>query len=90
MYRILHGFPDITAVPPALQTLVMSALAKDPERRPTAHELLDLLTDPAAGEDRPAQAVLPTPGRPLSPTPQPVLSAPVLGAPIAKCSGPTH
>ena len=58
VYRILHGSPDVTAVPPALQTMVMAALAKDPQRRPTAHELLDLLTDPAAREDHPAQTVL--------------------------------
>ena len=28
VYRILHGSPDIDAVPPGLQALVMSALAK--------------------------------------------------------------
>ncbi len=90
LYRILHGSPDIAAVPPALQMLVMSALAKDPERRPTAHELLDLLTDPAVGEDRPAQAVLFTLAAHSAPRPPARAQRPVLGAPIAKCSGPTH
>ena len=41
VYRILHGSPDVAAVPPTLQPLVMAALAKDPQLRPTAHELLD-------------------------------------------------
>jgi len=88
VYRILHGSPDVTAVPPALQTMVMAALAKDPQRRPTAHELLDLLTDPAAREDHPAQTVLAytwpsTHPRVSQPhVGQPVLSAPVPSAPI--------
>ena len=93
VYRILHGSPDIAAVPPGLQALVTSALAKHPERRPTARELLDVLTDPAAREDRPAQAVLaytwpssqPRFGRPSVGRPsvgQPVLSAPVPGASV--------
>ena len=83
VYRILHGSADVAAVPPALQPLVMAALAKDPQRRPTAHELLDLLTDPAARENRPAQAVLAYTWPSTQPhVGQPVLSAPVLGAPI--------
>ena len=82
VYRILHGSPDIAAVPPTLQPLVMAALAKDPQRRPTAHELLDLLTDPVAREDHPAQAVLAYTWPATQPRPgQPVLSAPVVGAP---------
>ena len=92
VYRILHGSPDVAEVPPALQTLVMAALAKDPQQRPTAHELLDMLTDPAAREDRPAQAVLaytwpstkprvgqpapPSPARPLSASPAPASPRP--------------
>ena len=88
VYRILHGSPDVAAVPPALQTLVMAALAKDPQQRPTAHELLDLLTDPAAREDRPAQAGLayswPSTQAHVSQPEvgQPVLSTPVPSAPI--------
>ena len=67
LYRIMHGAPDIAAVPPALQPLVVAALAKDPQRRPTARQLLDQLTDPP-----PARTVLlrpcwPTPGRQPSP-----------------------
>ncbi len=78
VYRILHGSPDIAAVPPALQALVMSALAKDPEQRPTARELLDVLTDPAAREDRPAQVVLAY----TWPSAQPRVGQPVLSAPV--------
>jgi len=82
VYRILHGSPDVGAVPPTLQPLVMAALAKDPQRRPTAHELLDVLIDPAAREDRPAQAVLAYTWPSTQPhVGQPVRSAP-LGAPI--------
>ncbi len=79
VYRILHGSPDIAAVPPTLQPLVMAALAKDPQLRPTAHELLDQLTDPDAREDHPAQAVLAYTWPPT----QPQAGAPALGAPIA-------
>ena len=62
----------------------MAALAKDPQRRPTAHELLGVLTDPAAREDRPAQAVLAYTWPSTQPrVGQPVLGAPVLGAAIA-------
>ena len=61
----------------------MSALAKDPQLRPTAHELLDQLTDPDAREARPARAVLAYTWPSTQPhVGQPVLSAPVLGAPI--------
>src|SRR5271157_29015 len=79
VYRILHGSPDVAAVPPTLQPLVMAALAKDPQRRPTAHELLDVLIDPAARQDRPAQAVLAY----TWPSTQPRVGQPVLGAPRA-------
>ncbi len=83
VYRILHGSPDVAAVPAALQTLVMAALAKDPQLRPTAHELLDLLTDPAAREDRPAQAVLAHTWPSTHPhVSQPHVGQPVLSAPI--------
>ena len=58
LYRILHDAPDTAAVPDMLRPLVMSALAKDPRQRPAAAGLLDLLADPAARHDRPAQAVL--------------------------------
>jgi hypothetical protein len=57
LYRILHGSPDVTAVPATLRPLVMSALSKDPRQRPTAAGLLDLLAGPAIRHDHPAPAV---------------------------------
>ena len=44
MYRIVHAAPDISAVPPDLHPLVEAALAKDPQARPTAAQLLGRLT----------------------------------------------
>jgi len=44
MYRIVHEAPDLTAVPPDLRPLVEAALAKDPQARPTAPQLLAQLT----------------------------------------------
>ncbi|WP_229074459.1 serine/threonine-protein kinase [Actinoplanes sp. DH11] len=50
--RILTQPPDLTGLTGPLADLVALALAKDPEERPTAHELLNLLlaqnTDPHA------------------------------------------
>jgi serine/threonine protein kinase len=43
-YRIVHGTPDIAAVPPALLPLVEAAVSKDPNTRPTAADLLAWLT----------------------------------------------
>ena len=43
MYRIVHEAPDISAVPPGLRPLVEAALAKDPQARPTAAQLLGQL-----------------------------------------------
>lgn len=48
LHRILDGPPDVSAVPPGLMPLVKKAIAEDPERRPTAAELLrELSSDPA-------------------------------------------
>jgi serine/threonine protein kinase len=62
MYRILHAEPDIAAVPSVLRPLVEMALAKDPQRRPAAHELLGWLTSTSVqadgGYDTPTQTVL--------------------------------
>jgi len=43
LYRVMYADPDITAVPTSLKPLVAAALAKDPQSRPAAHELLDRL-----------------------------------------------
>ena len=49
LYRVLHADPDIAAVPQQLRPLVAAALAKDPEQRPTAQQLLDRLTSTSMG-----------------------------------------
>jgi hypothetical protein len=71
MYRILHGQPDIAAVPEALRPVVEAALAKAPQDRPAAHEILDQLTGaravpaPTCGGGAPTQPV-PSPTRPVT------------------------
>ena len=47
LYRIMYGDPDIAMVPDSLLPLVETALAKDPQSRPTAPQLLDRLTSSA-------------------------------------------
>ncbi|GAA3979243.1 hypothetical protein GCM10023085_71990 [Actinomadura viridis] len=39
-YRIVHGDPDLEGIEEPLRTVIAEALAKDPARRPTAHDLL--------------------------------------------------
>ena len=62
LYRIVHGAPDLTAVPPGLRPLVEAALAKEPQARPTAPQLLSQLTQTAAqpsmGYGNPTQTIL--------------------------------
>ncbi len=36
LYKILHGEPDLSGVPPRVAAIVAECLAKDPARRPTA------------------------------------------------------
>src|SRR5689334_14963515 len=67
LWRIMHEAPNLSAVPPTLRPLVEAALAKDPQARPTAPQLLSELTrgaaiptgaHPAAGLDNPTQTIL--------------------------------
>jgi eukaryotic-like serine/threonine-protein kinase len=54
-YRVLHDEPDIAAVPGPLKPLVTAALAKTPEDRPTATQLLaPELTTAEPGPERQA------------------------------------
>jgi len=73
MYRILHAVPDIDAVPDSLRPRVAAALAKEPEERPTADELLAQLTGTTVpadrGGDSPTQTVLLRTWRPASTRP---------------------
>ncbi len=52
LYRIVYGDPDIAAVPDPLRPLVEAALAKDPQSRPTAQQLLDRLTSASRATER--------------------------------------
>ena len=53
LYRVLHADPGISAVPDPLRPLVAASLAKDPDRRPTAQQLLDRLTGISMRSPRP-------------------------------------
>jgi predicted Ser/Thr protein kinase len=57
LQRILNGRPDISAVPPLLVPLVQAALARDPQRRPDAADLLrELSPGPTAPVTAPSPA----------------------------------
>ena len=59
LYRVLNGQPDLSAVPDALRPVVEAALAKNPQDRPAAHEIVDQLAAIPAGESW-SSASLPT------------------------------
>src|SRR5690606_27457010 len=44
LYRVVHQEPDLSMLPPTLRSVVARCLAKRPEQRPSAPELLDELT----------------------------------------------
>jgi serine/threonine protein kinase len=83
LYRILHAEPDLTGVPATLRPQIQAALAKDPQLRPTAPELLSALTHtatrPSAGYDNPTETILAQTWRPPAPlaADQPPDQAPV-------------
>ncbi len=54
MHRILYQEPDVTGVPPSLLPVIEQCLDKDPNRRPSARDLLLRLVDPSA--QRPPEA----------------------------------
>jgi serine/threonine protein kinase len=62
LYRIMYGDADIVSVPDSLLPLVEASLAKDPQSRPTARQLLDRLTSassrPENANDTPTQIIL--------------------------------
>ena len=49
VYRIVHQDPDLSVLPPKLRTVVARCLAKRPEQRPSASELLDELAEGIPG-----------------------------------------
>ncbi|HEX6451651.1 MAG TPA: serine/threonine-protein kinase [Trebonia sp.] len=57
LHRILNESPDVSAVPPQLMPLVSAALAKDPQRRPRAVDLLGELSPGSAAGMTPPTAV---------------------------------
>jgi hypothetical protein len=68
-YRIVHGHPDLDALPGPLRPIIVAALAKDPASRPSATQLAEL----AAGL-RPESLVAAPAGAALAAAP---------GAPVA-------
>ena len=96
MYRIMHAAPDISAAPPGLRPLVEAALAKDPQARPTAPQLLAELTNAqltgaGARYENPTQTVLaqtwhPSATGPMGAAPGPMGAAP---GPTGAAPGPT-
>jgi hypothetical protein len=52
LYRVMHTEPGIAAVPRRLRPVIEAALAKEPQRRPAAHEILGQL---AASRDAPSR-----------------------------------
>ncbi|HEY1004649.1 MAG TPA: serine/threonine-protein kinase [Streptosporangiaceae bacterium] len=99
MYRIMHADPDISAVPPGLRPLVEAALAKDPQARPAAPQLLAELTNtqltrPGARYENPTQTVLaqtwhPSATGPMGAAPGLTGATPGRNAPGPNAPGPT-
>jgi len=64
LYRIMYGDPDIASVPDSLRPLVEASLAKDPQTRPSARQLLYRLTNASSrpendnDNDSPTQVIL--------------------------------
>jgi serine/threonine protein kinase len=56
LYRVMYGDPDIAAVPELLRPMVAAALAKDPQDRPSARQLLDRLTALSPRSERTSEA----------------------------------
>ena len=67
-YRIVHTEPDLDGAPAALRPLLARCLAKEPEERPSAAEVVDALTsgpaDVATHQTESPQAEEPTPPPP--------------------------
>ena len=104
LYRIVYGDPDIAAVPGPLRPLVEAALAKDPQSRPTAQQLLDRLTSASrrtsAITDAPTQVIssqtwqtglystVSSSPRILTTAPEPTAEPPTAESPSPEASAP--
>jgi Protein kinase domain len=87
-YRIVHGQPDLAGMPVPLVPLVLSALARDPARRPAAAELVTAIAglDPASLVPPPATQALPGSLSAISTITdlaRPGAAAPLAGVPVA-------
>ena len=85
MHRIMYEEPDVSGLPPSLRTAVLECLDKDPDRRPSARDLLLRLVDPTAAR---AAAGPQLAGAPAGPADDLVDSVPHTG-PLYPPSGPT-
>ncbi|MFI9503081.1 beta-propeller fold lactonase family protein [Nocardia sp. NPDC052566] len=56
LQRTVEDEPDLRGVPDGLRELALECLAKDPDRRPDAEQLVARLTDPAVPPGLPASA----------------------------------
>jgi hypothetical protein len=90
LYRIVHGEPDLDKLDDQLRPLVAAATAKDPARRPGAHELLSRLCRASTVEPTTVPALLergwtptrsPADGRTLTEIEPPVRAGAPAGAP---------
>jgi eukaryotic-like serine/threonine-protein kinase len=85
MHRIMYEEPDVSGLPPSLRAVVLECLDKDPDRRPSARDLLIRLVDPTAAR---AAAGPRFAGGPAGPADDLVDSVPHTGT-LYPPSGPT-
>ena len=62
--RILHREPDLSPLQPGLRGILIDCLAKDPQHRPSAQEVLLRLIDPERPAASTTNRVVTPPGRP--------------------------
>jgi len=93
MHRIMYEAPDLTGVPPSLRAIVAECLDKDPERRPSARDLLLRLVDPTASRPQVVPATPAAPAFPVDSVPQtgslPPMAGPTFPGPLSPGYVPT-
>jgi serine/threonine protein kinase len=78
VYRVVHAEPDTAALPNGIRPLIERCLAKDPQHRPTAGQILaEVGTGRPSASPSPATAARPGAGRPTAGPP----AAPPAGGP---------